>query len=223
MEEFLCNPIDSAMDFIPLELVLGCEVGTATIDFDYVRRAGQYAGFDVGRKRDLSNIWIISEEPDGHLTRGVIWMSRMKFSEQYEVAKQVAQCVDRMCVDETGLGAQIAEDLKTEFPDVVEPVTFTGPVKEALAVRGKTCLEERKIGLPEDRRIRRAFQSVKRFVTAAGNIRFDANRTDQGHADEFWAAMLALEAASGAPNYVPAEEVGPMGETTVGNLMERVF
>lgn len=223
MEEFECIPIDSAMDFIGLELILGCEVETATTEFDFVPRAEQFAGFDVARKRDLSDIWIVSREPDGLLTRGLIEMRRMKFREQYEIARQVAQCVDRMCVDETGIGAQIAEDLHDEFPEKVEPVTFSGPVKEAMALRMKTALEERTFGLPENRKVRRAFQAVKRFVTPAGNIRFDANRTDQGHADEFWAAALALEAASGDRTYVPASEGGLVGKSVLGNLMRRIF
>jgi len=223
MEEFLCIPIDSASDFISLEMVLGCEAAAATTAFDFERRVEQFAGFDVARKRDLSSIWILSTEPDGSLTRGLILMARMKFKDQYKIAAQVAACVDRMCVDATGIGANIAEDLQEEFPGVVEPVTFTGPVKEQMAVRVKTCMEERGIGIPESPAIRRSIQSVKRFVTAAGNIRFDANRTSQGHADEFWALALALEAASGAPGYVPASECGVLGDSVLGNLMEAVF
>lgn len=223
MEEFLCVPMDSAADFIPLELILGCEVPNASVEFDYVTRARQFAGFDIGRKRDLSVLWILSEEPDGELTRGVISLARMKFSEQREVARQVAACVDRMCIDQTGIGAQLAEELAEEFPGKVEPVTFTGPVKESMAVSVKRRMEERTLGLPESREIRRSIQSVKRFVTAAGNIRFDAARTDAGHADEFWALALAVEAGTGASNYVPAADCATDGTPVVAGLMGRVF
>ena len=33
------------------------------------------------------------------------------------------------------------------------------------------------------------------MTTVAGNPRFDADRTEAGHADEFWAHALALHAA----------------------------
>jgi hypothetical protein len=33
-------------------------------------------------------------------------------------------------------------------------------------------------------------------VTSAGNVRYDAARTDEGHADSAWALGLALHAAN---------------------------
>jgi phage FluMu gp28-like protein len=36
--------------------------------------------------------------------------------------------------------------------------------------------------------------SIRRVVTTANNVRFDADRTEQGHADRFWALSLALHA-----------------------------
>jgi hypothetical protein len=40
---------------------------------------------------------------------------------------------------------------------------------------------------------------VKRYTSPTGHFRFDAERTDAGHADEFWALALMNAAASG-PN-----------------------
>jgi hypothetical protein len=37
---------------------------------------------------------------------------------------------------------------------------------------------------------------VQKEVTAAGNVRFVAEATDDGHADRFWAFALAIHAAS---------------------------
>jgi phage FluMu gp28-like protein len=106
---------------------------------------------------------------------------------------------------------------------VVEAVTFSGPVKEKLATETKTCFEERAILIPESVKIRRAVQSVKRYVTSVGNVRFDAARTDAGHADEFWALALAIQAASEKRGYVPASECDIAGRTVLGNLMEAAF
>jgi len=39
-------------------------------------------------------------------------------------------------------------------------------------------------------------------VTVAGNTRFDAARTDRGHADEFWAKALADLAAEQPPTHL---------------------
>ncbi|MDA8086538.1 MAG: hypothetical protein M0Z75_07560, partial [Nitrospiraceae bacterium] len=77
-------------------------------------------------------------------------------------------------------------------------VIFTGKVKEDLAVTLRRRFEDRQVRIPADRDIREDIHSVKRFTTSAGNIRFDAERTELGHADRFWAAALGVHAGSGA-------------------------
>ena len=110
-----------------------------------------------------------------------------------------ALLIRRACIDATGIGAPLAEALEHEFGPRVEPVVFTATVKEDLAYRTKRRLENRLSLLPDTREIRRAFSAVKRFVTPSGNLRFDAVRTDAGHADEFWAKTLADLAADSQP------------------------
>jgi phage FluMu gp28-like protein len=103
--------------------------------------------------------------------------------------------VRRAAIDATGMGAPLAESLQREFGPRVEPVTFTAAVKENLAYRTKRRMENRLSLLPDTREIRRALNAVKKFVTPSGNLRFDAARTEAGHADEFWAKALADLAA----------------------------
>jgi len=224
-EEFCCIPTDGAQDFIGIELVLSCESPAASMAFDYERRAGLYFGFDIGRKRDLSCIWIIELLEDGtKLTRGVITMLRTPFAKQLEVARGVAELCERGCVDATGIGANLAEDLAAEFPGRIEAVEFSGSNKERMATSLKVDMEGHKVLIPAgELAIRRSIQAVKKFTGSTGNIRFDAARTDQGHADEFWALALANAAAQKSGSYVPASECGTQGRTVMGNVMERVF
>ena len=93
----------------------------------------------------------------------------------------------------------MAESLEHEFGARVEPVTFTAAVKEDMAYRVKRRMEQRLDLIPEAPEIARAFGAVKKLVTVAGNTRFDAERTDLGHADEFWAKALADLAAEQQP------------------------
>lgn len=104
----------------------------------------------------------------------------------------------------------------------MEPVQFTPQAKERLAVETKKRFEERTVRVPDSRSIRRAVQSVKRYVGPTGNLRFDAARTEKGHADEFWALALAISASS-TQGYVPASEGGLVGETVTAGLMEAAF
>jgi phage FluMu gp28-like protein len=229
-EEFFCVPVEGALDFIGFELIQGCETPEARTEFDFEYREGQVAGFDIARRRDLSIIWILRpagapgrQEANRKLTAGVITMARKKFSEQKDVAREVARCVDRFCIDATGIGANLAEDLREAFPGVVEPIEFTGPAKEAMATQVKNAMEERAIGIPASVAIQRSLQAVKRFMTATGNIRFDAARTEAGHADEFWALALALQAGSQARGYVPASECGVVGKTVAAGMLAAEF
>ena len=102
--------------------------------------------------------------------------------------------IRRACIDATGLGAQLAEEAMQRFGPAVEAVTFTQKVKEDLAVTLRRRFEDRQARIPADRDIREDIHSVKKFTTSAGNIRFDAERTELGHADRFWAAALGVHA-----------------------------
>ncbi|MBZ5516773.1 MAG: hypothetical protein LAN62_18370, partial [Acidobacteriia bacterium] len=112
--------------------------------------------------------------------------------------------IRRACIDATGIGAPLAEALAREFGPRVEPVVFTAALKEDLAFRTKRRLEARLSLLPDTREVRRAFSAVKKYVTPSGNLRFDAARTDAGHADEFWAKALADLAADSEAHRVAA-------------------
>ena len=57
-------------------------------------------------------------------------------------------------------------------------------------------MEDRRLRIPHDGKIRADLRSVTKQVTGAGNIRFTAERTRDGHADRFWALALAIHAAS---------------------------
>ena len=78
----------------------------------------------------------------------------------------------------------------------MEAVTFTAQVKEAMAYALKGAMEDRQHRIPEDPKIRADLRKVQKVTTTAGNIRFVAESTPDGHADRFWALALAQQAAS---------------------------
>jgi len=128
----------------------------------------------------------------------------MRKSDQEKVIYPMIAESNRVCIDATGLGIGWSDDAQDKFGvNRVEAVTFTPKVKEELAypVRGK--MEDRKLRIPYDPKIRAGLRSVTKQTTATGNIRFAAERTQDGHADEFWGLALAVQAASGpsGPSY----------------------
>ncbi len=105
--------------------------------------------------------------------------------------------VRRASLDQTGIGLALVERLQDKFGSKVEGITFSAPLKEEMSVRVRRRMEERLDKIPENSpEIERDFAAVKREMTSSGNLRFDAERTDAGHADIYWAKALADHAAS---------------------------
>jgi phage FluMu gp28-like protein len=129
----------------------------------------------------------------------------------------------RVGVDQSGLGMMLAERLQKKYGAVVEPVQFTAQVKERLAPMVKQAFEDRLLRIPDRREIRADINAVKRFVTPAGNVRFDAEHTDTGHADRFWALALVLSAAAQPPTY-PLADVGALiGRPVAAGMRQMVM
>jgi len=243
-QEYCCQFISTAENFIPPALVAQCASAEAAKDCPLqflasaphprpdsshperaIPEAEFYLGIDIGRHHDRTVFWIDqvgaglaaaqgAHEGRPYEERGRIAVARMvrsfsdtPFAEQLAFARELLSLpgpqgrplVRRACIDSTGMGAPLAESLEREFGPRVEPVSFTAAVKEDLAYRVKRRMEQRLDVIPEDREIARAFGAVKKLVTVAGNTRFDAERTELGHADEFWAKALADLAAEQQP------------------------
>jgi phage FluMu gp28-like protein len=118
--------------------------------------------------------------------------------------------VRRACIDQTAIGCQFTERAKKHFPAYrVEGLTFTALVKEKLAYRLRSAFEDRSIRIPDDRDLAADLRSIRKTVTSSGNIRFDGERHNNSHADRFWAACLALEAAASRtdPNRIFAQVI----------------
>jgi phage FluMu gp28-like protein len=155
-------------------------------------------GIDIGRRRNLTVIWIVAVEGDHRITRGVIELSDATFSAQYARIAEVLKlrAVRRCCIDAGGLGMQMAEDAVREFGrHRVEACTFTALLKQELAGGLRRAVEDALIRIPIDEALRNDWHSVERTISANGQDRYEASRGEGHHADRFWAAALALRAA----------------------------
>jgi len=196
-QEYCCKFISDASSWITWAQIQAAESIFATTDLpDNFKAIGELIlGIDIGRKKDLTVIYLLEKCLGVYWTRAIVRMRAIPFAVQrkridwfFENLK-----IRRACIDSTGIGMQLAEETQTKWGIWrVEPVTFTLAVKEDLAVRTRRTYEEGTIRIPDDRELRGAVHAVRRIPTAANNFRFDADRTEAGHADEFWAQSLAL-------------------------------
>jgi phage FluMu gp28-like protein len=207
-QEYLCEFLDEATAFLTYELIGEAEAPEALVNAP-PQGGDIYMGVDVGRKRDLTVIWAVEDCGDVLITRRRVEIQGRPFSEQKEILYGLIKELNprRVCMDATGLGMQLAEEARTSFGPRVEPVTFTLKVKEDLAQTLRRRFEDHQIRIPVDRKVREDLHSVKRIVTSSGNIRFDAERSEDGHADRFWALALAAHAASNPPGQVEYQSI----------------
>ncbi len=201
-QEYCCKFISDATSYIPWELIQSAESIDAYSDLplNFVPRGELYLGGDIGRRKDLTVFVLLEKLGDVYWVRGIIRMRGRSFSEQRFVVEDLMSRypIRRLCQDASGLGMQLAEELTTKYgTSRVEGITFNMAVKEDLAVRTRRNFEQSTIRIPEDRALRSAIHGIRRIPTAAGHFRFDAERSEAGHSDEFWALALALMAADG--------------------------
>ena len=113
---------------------------------------------------------------------------------------------------------QLAERAQERFGKYhVEGIHFSGPVKEDLAYPVKAAFEDLNLRIPFDRNLQADLRAIKKETTAAGNIRFSADRSENGHADRFWALALALHAASTAAGFCAMEPLNVTEDETRDN------
>lgn len=203
-QEFECEFIDEAFSYFPLEMILDA-VSSECDSWDGIRRGIFYMGIDIGRKRDITAIVIVEKLGDVFYVRHIDEMHKENFEAQrlkIEMLKNTYQ-PHRICIDSTGLGMQLAEELQKKYGSLVEPITFTMPVKEHLVTYVRMLFERRALKIMSHQGLIRDIHSIKKYLTLSGNIRFDADRTEsEGHGDYFWALALACHAGS-KPSDIP--------------------
>lgn len=199
-QEYMCVPADDDAKFLEYGLITACEYSGGTdwqrpLEGPFTGRL--FCGVDIGRKKDLTVLWVVEQLGDVLYTRHVETLERMRKSAQEAILWPWFEVCDRICIDSTGMGIGWADDAQDEFgAHRVEAVNFSAQVKEALAYPLKGAMEDRAVRIPDDPLIRSDLRKVQKVTTSAGNIRFVAESTPDGHADRFWALALAIHAAS---------------------------
>lgn len=215
-QECMCLPSTDASSLLSYDLIGGCEVvNLQLLDVERLPEGkAYYAGYDVGRKHDLSVLWVLERIGDVYWTRIVRELDRVKFTAQGELLSMLMnkRSVKRLCIDETGIGMEMTERLRHKFFSRVEGVMFTLSVKAELAMPLRRLFEDKLVRIPSSSAVREDLHKVRKIVTAANNVRLDAASDEEGHADRFWALALAYHAADDAKVQLPP----PLARKPVG-------
>lgn len=201
LQEYMCQPMDDAATFLSYELIQPCwyPAGDAwNVPISVPSRGNFYLGIDIARTGDLSVFWLLESIGSILYTRAAICVRNKTFSEQEAILWELMRTwqVQRVCIDQTGIGYQFAERAIERFGSSrVEGVHFTNEIKSVLAHQLRMVFEKRAIRIPNDTELLVDLRSIKKEPTATGGIRFCAQHTKDGHADRFWGLALAIHAA----------------------------
>jgi phage FluMu gp28-like protein len=221
LQEYCCVPASEKAAFLSYDLITGCEdpelhlLSAGEVLSRYsgpvpvpqgstahqsrhpsIHQSLLYLGVDVARKKDLC-VLDLGEKLDE-----ILW-DRLRLELQdrpfAEIKSELYRLLRlpglrRCCIDATGLGMQLAEEAKREFGWKVEPITFTASAKEQLAFGLKRDLENARLRLAPDQRLRADLHSLRKEVSLNGNLRFVGD-TEDSHCDRTWALALRQHAA----------------------------
>lgn len=220
-EEFGCIPSKQGGSYFPHALLKLCvtkrsAVPTDDLDTfiaDIKLRAAECdkasGGADIGRTSDRFVIWVWGRSGTKRITLGIlVWQGRdfdaMEHAINTLMHTQITFAggrtlrLSRLAIDSTGLGMQLAERMGKKHRGRVEAVSMTSAVKHDMFTRMRAGVEELSVELPDDSITLADISSIRKEVTAAGNVRYAAAANEHGHADRATAAALGLVADESA-------------------------
>lgn len=224
---FNCAFLDGELQYLPTSLIESCQKERAQLE----EGSGPFvAGLDVGKTADRTVLIVLKKV--GSVAKLVYVESRKRTDHlglQDMVDRAFAKFgLQKLCVDCTGIGLFPAEEMQSKHGFYqVEPVNFNLKSKEELATGLYVAFNEKRVMIPKTdadipappegmhetqpntaRVLKEDLCSLRRIITNAGNVRYDAPHTEEGHADSAWALALAVKAANDVMEY---QSVGALG------------
>ncbi len=214
-QEFELAEPDDMRAYLPWELIIECtptgEDGIGTADTvkelaSMTRRRPLFLGYDVGRKKDKSELTVFEIRDKRAWERYTLTLERKKFAVQEAAIAEVARLPNliRGYIDETGMGMDLSERLGDRFPGKIEGVSFTGGDGGSKAVMASNMRANMELGrVIFEPNPNKNFQmhAVKKAVSSGEQLRLVVEKSDEEkgqeddhHADVFWARALALYA-----------------------------
>jgi phage FluMu gp28-like protein len=190
--------IDGKSTWFSADLLTACEDDRASTLGQGYEGGKCYLGNDIGLRGDKWAAWVLEDVSGTMITREVVVLDRSTFEDHdREIAMLFNKYnIMRMCIDQGGMGERSTEQYQRVYGSRVEGVLFNVENKGAMAVLGKELMQDRRLLLPPHQSdIRRDLRKLQKVVSAAGAVRFNADRDAGGHADRCWALLLACNAA----------------------------
>lgn len=189
--------------YCPLDLIKPCVDRTLEL-LEHGESSETYVmGVDFAKQRDETVVIILERAKDGTLViRHIAAWSQMDYSDQIGRIRELSKRfrIEFAAADQTGVGEAIIEDLKRVVPNA-KGVVFSVTTKTEMAAGLRTLFEQKRIRLPNDKRLIMQINSLRYQVSKTGNLLFESPEKEGVHDDYLWALALACYAARDTPSY----------------------
>lgn len=172
-------------------------------DSEEFQADASFVGVDVGSVSDRTAICTVLRSGDRWLVDDVAVMHRASYESQLEALSRLNSLRrwDSGYVDANGIGSAVAEFANTKVSARVRPFQWTAQNKTPAYENFRALVFDRKLRFRERLRglLEEDFRNVRRIVTEAGKVLYEAGRGRNGHSDATSALVLALQAARDMP------------------------
>jgi len=166
------------------------------------------AGYDVGRKRDASELSIFEEIKisGGRTLKIERYSEQLKNTASPEQKRFLIWLLNnltslRMQVDANGMGSTYYDELDELFPNRISPAYFETVWKSDTCKMFKNHLESQSIAIAEDRNSIDQIHSIRKTISPNMLELFHADKSEkEHHGDKFWAKAMAVNLGSPPEN-----------------------
>lgn len=165
--------------------------------------SGHWLGIDVGRTHDKTAI-VQATSCNGTLfIEEITVLDNVEYSKQLEAVASMdkSKHFTGGYVDAGGIGSMLAEYVNRQVSPRIKPLSFTGANKTPMyeALRDLVFRQKVKFARHIIETVKQDVQQVSRVVTASGDVRYHASRSEEGHSDITSALVLCTEAFKKMP------------------------
>jgi len=201
-QEFCCEFLSDINQYFSYDLIRRSQYSPGEVPDD----GALFGGIDLASKNDGS---VLSAVRDNESLQWVDFYETIKpvgesmeYREQLKVAKKHLSDAPfgRVGVDAVGEGTDFAQRLQRVYGRKLIRAIDSGAWKEIHATIPslKHAMETGKFKIPNDPRMRSSFAKIQKTTTSNRNARYTATSDADGHADEFFASLLAWSMAEQA-------------------------
>ncbi len=199
LEEYMCVPQDTAGQLISWDTINACTNDRiAAADALLTEEAGPVGvGVDVARQHDKHIYIAVVPYLGRYAVRWVYYHEDNSWAARDAMLDTLTATapVKLVLIDQTGMGDKYVQDaMRRRNGYKVRGVTFTPATKEELATNLAKAMEAGNLIIPNHPMLKAHLAAIEKGYTKTGLVCYNADRTESGHADMFWALALAYHA-----------------------------